>query len=62
MPYTEDDKEKFLSNYISYEKEKKHYFCYICNKYIIKPEAHIKTTEHKESEADLKDVDFKIYF
>jgi len=49
MPYTKQEKEIFLSNGVSYNKEKKHYYCYFCNKYIIKPLTHSKTEEHNEN-------------
>lgn len=62
MVYTEKDKDKFETNYIMYEKETKHYFCYLCNKAIIKPDKHVGTIQHKENILNMKDVEFKVYF
>jgi hypothetical protein len=62
MPYSELDKDLFLANYISYEKERKHYFCYLCNKHIIKPKTHMNTIEHIDNEKDIKEIQFKVHF
>jgi hypothetical protein len=62
MVYTDKDKHKFESNYIMYEKETKHYYCYICNKAIIKPDIHLNSINHKENVSNLKEVEFKVYF
>jgi len=49
------NRQNLLSIGISYDAEKRHYFCYTCNKYITRVQEHVNSIEHKQEQHHLFD-------
>lgn len=59
MAYTEEQRNNFSDNHqIRYDRDHKHYYCYHCDKHLIKPLLHISTKEH-ENNKNNDDNDFR---